>query len=93
MKYTPNTQINLIDARVKLTDYTNRVLGVIKAKYNLADKSDALNKFVEIYGASEVEPEIDSKYLEKISKLESDHLKKYGLKKMNKQELDKLFKK
>lgn len=93
MKYTQNTQIGLIDARVKLTDYTNRVLGVIKAKYNLVDKSEALNKFVEIYGISEVDPKIDSKYLEKISKLESDHLKKYGLKKMSKQELDKLFKK
>lgn len=93
MRYTQNTQENLIDARVKLTDYTNRVLGVIKAKYNLIDKSEALNKFVEIYGVSEVEPEIDSKYLEKISKLESEHLKKYGLKKMSKQELDKLFNK
>lgn len=93
MEYTRNTQDNFIHARVKLTDYTNRVLGVIKAKYNLTDKSEALNKFVEIYGVSEVEPEINSKYLEKISKLESDHLKKYGLKKMSKKELDKLFNK
>lgn len=93
MRYTQNAQENFIHARVKLTDYTNRVLGVIKAKYNLTDKSEALNKFVELYGASEVEPEIDSKYLEKLSKLESDHLKKYGLKKMSKQELDKLFNK
>lgn len=93
MKYTLNTQENLIDARVKLNDYTNRVLGVIKAKYNLNDKSDAINKFVEIYGITEVEPEIDFNYLKKLGNLESEHLKKYGLKKMSKQELDKLFKK
>jgi len=60
----------VISARVNLTDYSNRVLGVIKAKYNLKDKSEALNKFVDLYGAGEVEPELKEEYIEKLSILE-----------------------
>ena len=39
-----------VSARVELDEYTNRVLGVIKMKYGLKDKSEALNKFIELYG-------------------------------------------
>jgi len=60
----------VISARVLLTDYSNRVLGVIKAKYNLKDKSEALNKFIDIYGTNEVEPELKEEYLEKLKTLE-----------------------
>ena len=73
----------MIDARVKLNNYTNRVLGVIKAKYDLKDKTQALNKFVEIYGVNEVEPEIDSKYLDKLDVIEKNHFKKKRLTKMS----------
>ena len=83
----------MIDARVKLNNYTNRVLGVIKAKYDLKDKTQALNKFVEIYGVNEVEPEIDSKYLDKLDVIEKNHLNKKKLTKMSVSKLDKMFSK
>lgn len=83
----------MIDARVKLNNYTNRVLGVIKAKYDLKDKTQALNKFVEIYGVNEVEPEIDSKYLDKLDVIEKNHLNKKKLTKMSISKLDKMFSK
>ena len=60
----------VISARVSLTDYSNRVLGVIKAKYSLKDKSEALNKFIDMYGINEVEPELKDEYIEKLSVLE-----------------------
>ncbi|MDD3245210.1 MAG: DUF2683 family protein [Candidatus ainarchaeum sp.] len=83
----------MIDARVKLNNYTNRVLGVIKAKYDLKDKTQALNKFVEIYGVNEVEPEIDSKYLDKLDVIEKNHFKKKRLTKMSVSKLDEMFSK
>ena len=68
----------MVDARVCLSNYANRVLNVVKAKYDLNDKSEALNKFIDIYGENEVEHEVKDSYVKKILKIEKDHLKKYG---------------
>jgi len=81
----------MVDARVHLSKYANRVLTVVKAKYDLNDKSQALNKFIEDYGENEVEPEVKEEYVKKILKIEKDHFKKYGYRKMNDKELDELF--
>jgi len=81
----------MVDARVRLNEYSNRVLGVVKAKYDLRDKSDALNKFVELYGENEVEREVKDSYVKKILKIEEEHFKKYGYRKMSLKELDELF--
>ena len=79
----------MVDARVHLNNYSNRVLGVIKAKYGLRDKSEALNKFVQMYGPNEVEPEVKESYVKKILKLEEEHFKKYGYRKMSLKDLRK----
>ena len=68
----------MVDARVHLSKYANRVLTVVKAKYDLNDKSQALNKFIEDYGENEVEPEVKEEYVKKILKIENNHFKKYG---------------
>ena len=82
----------MIDARVKINEYSNRVFGVVKAKYGLKDKSEAINKFAEMYGDNEIEPEIKREYLRKLNKIEKEHMKKYGFKSMTKKEFDNLFK-
>ncbi len=81
----------MVDARVELNNYSNRVLAVVKAKYDLRDKSEAMNKFIEDYGSNEVEPEVKESYVKKLLKIEEEHFKKYGYKKMSNKELDKLF--
>jgi len=68
----------VVDARVNLTKYSNHVLNVVKAKYELNDKSDALNKFISDYGNNEVEPEVKESYVKKLLDIEKRHLKKYG---------------
>ncbi len=68
----------MVDARVSLNKYTNTVLAVVKAKYDLKDKSEAINKFVETYGENEVEKEVKESYIKKILKIEEDYFKKYG---------------
>ncbi len=68
----------MVDARVSLTKHTNRVLTFVKAKYDLKDKSQALNKFVEMYGDNELEPEVKESYVKKLLEIEEDHFKRYG---------------
>jgi len=84
----------MVDARVSLEKYSNTVLSVIKAKYDLKDKSHALNKFIEIYGPNEVEPQVKEEYVKKILKIEEDYFKENNgkLKSMSIKELDDLFK-
>ena len=80
----------MISARVELDDYTNRVLGIIKIKFGLRDKSEALNKFIELYGEEIMEKQASEEYIKKIIDVTKRHFEKYGNKKMTLQELDKL---
>lgn len=82
---------NMTVARVFLEPYSNKVLNVVKAKYDLTDKSDALNKFIELYGTNEVEPEVKEEYVKKILQIEKDHYEKHPNRRMSKAEMDKLF--
>ena len=80
----------MISARVELDDYANRVLGIIKIKFGLRDKSEALNKFIELYGEEIMEKEASEEYVKKVISLVKKHFEKYDNKKMTLQELDKL---
>jgi hypothetical protein len=81
----------LISARVELNDYANRVLGVIKIKFGLKDKSQALNKFIELYGDEVIEREASDEYIKKVISISENHFKKYRNKKMSEKELNNLF--
>ncbi|MBN1502898.1 DUF2683 family protein [Candidatus Woesearchaeota archaeon] len=80
----------MITARIQLDEYSNKVLNVIKAKYDLKDKSEAINKFVEIYGDDVVEKEPKEEYIKKVLEIIDEDRKKYGHKKMSLAELDSL---
>ena len=80
----------MISARVELDDYANKVLGIIKIKFGLRDKSEALNKFIELYGGEVMEKEASEEYTKKVIDMVKKHLEKYDNKKMTLQELDKL---
>ena len=80
----------MVFARLIVNDYTNKVLNVIKARFSLKDKSEALNRFAEIYGGDVVEKEANDKYIKKILEIDERHMKKYAYKKMSIKELDKL---
>jgi hypothetical protein len=80
----------MVSAQLNLDDYANRVLMVIKAKFGLKNKSEALNKFAEMYGDDVVEKEANDEYVKKVLWIEERHLKKYGNRKMTLKELDAL---
>jgi hypothetical protein len=66
----------MVMARVVFDEYSNRVINVIKAKYDLKDKSEALNKFIHKYGKQEnIEEEVNDKYLAKIINIEKNYFK------------------
>ncbi len=80
----------MVYARLTLTDYANRVLNVIKGRFGFNDKSQAFNRFIELYGEEFVEKEASDKYLKKFLETEERHFKKYGNRKMSLKELDEL---
>ena len=75
---------------VKVKEYTSRVLGVVKEKYGLRDKGDALDKFAEMYGEEFVEPEVKEEVIREVIESCDRHIKKYGFRKMTVKELDKV---
>lgn len=83
----------MVVARVLLKDYTNKVLNLVKIKYDLVDKSEAINKFIEMYGENELEPQVKESYIKKILAIEEEYYKKHKNRRMTNKELDKLFEK
>lgn len=80
----------MVFAQVKLDDYTNRVLNVLKAKFGLKDKSEAINKFAEMYGDELVEKEANDQYVKKVLEIAEKHMKTQGSRRMTLKELDRL---
>ena len=80
----------MVFARVNINGYSNKVLNVIKAKFDLNDKSEALNKFVEMYGDEIVEKEAKDEYVKKIIEVCDEHMEKHPKRRMSLEELDKL---
>ena len=76
---------------VTINEYANRVLGVIKEKFGLKDKGEALNKFADLYGAEYVEHEIKEDMLRDILRMDDEYFKKHPKgRAMSLKELDKL---
>ena len=55
-------------AIVKLNDEANQVINIVKAKYGLRDKSEAINKMAEEYEHEVLEPELRPEYVAKLRK-------------------------
>ena len=59
----------MIQAVIKIDERTNRVLNIVKAKFGLRDKSQAINLVVNEYEHSFLEPQLRPEYKEKIEKI------------------------
>lgn len=59
----------MVQALVEIDENTNRVLNVVKAKYGLRDKGEAIQIVVEKYIEEENELELRPEYLEKLKKI------------------------
>ena len=59
-------------AIVKLSDEANHVINIVKAKYDLNDKSEAINMLTKEYEQEVLEPELRPEYIEKLKKIEKE---------------------
>lgn len=86
-----------VTMNLKVNDYTSRVLGVIKEKYGLRDKAQALDKFAEMCGQKYISKE-DLEEAKRMAlkeiKNEKDPMKLYGYRRLLEEgeDADKLFK-
>ena len=77
----------MVTALINIDDNTNRVLNVVKAKYNLKDKGEDIQLVVTKYIEEEDEPELKPDFIERIRAIEKqknikvkNFAEKYGLK-------------
>lgn len=64
----------MIQARVKLSDRTNQVLNIVKAKYNLKDKSAALDLVVAQYEEKILESQYRPEFIKEMLDSENDEV-------------------
>ncbi len=76
----------MVQALIKISENTNRVLNIVKAKYDLHDKSEAVEFVINRYIEYEEEPELRSEFIEKMKRMKKeksirvdDFAKRYGL--------------
>jgi hypothetical protein len=62
----------MVQAMIEIPDEANHILNIVKARYKLKTKSEAIAKIVIDCGASILEPELRPEYLEKLQKLERE---------------------
>lgn len=68
----------MVQALLDLSENTNRVLNVIKAKYDLKDKSEAVEYLVSSYIDNSEDRELRPEFIERIKKAEKGTFVKVG---------------
>lgn len=78
----------MVQAIINISDETNSVLNVLKAKYGLKDKSQAIDQMAKEYELELLEPELRPEFVDRMGEIEreraikvKDFAGRYGLKK------------
>lgn len=56
----------MVQAVVTLTDYEDRVVNIIKGKFGLKNKTEAIRKVIDEYAETLLEPELRPEFVEKM---------------------------
>ena len=59
----------MVQAIINLKDEEDRVLNIVKGKYGLKNKSEAINLIIKQYEESFLEPELRPEYKDKLLKI------------------------
>lgn len=73
----PIPVISMTSAIVNLTEENNLILNILKAKFGLRNKSDAMNRVVAEYSKTALEPALRPEYIRKISSLMKEKPARY----------------
>ena len=68
----------MVQAIVNISENTNHILNIVKARYNLKDKSEAIEKVVLSYGGELLEPELRPEFIQKIGQVSQEKTVKIG---------------
>ena len=60
----------MVQAIINLNEHQNRILTIIKGKYGLRNKSEAINIVLEKFEENFIEPELRPEYIKKIRNIE-----------------------
>ena len=62
----------MVQAMIEIPNEANHILNIVKARYNLKTKSEAIAKIVIEFGEDIIEPELRPGYLEKLKRIEQE---------------------
>ncbi|HIE34521.1 MAG TPA: DUF2683 domain-containing protein [Candidatus Altiarchaeales archaeon] len=62
----------MVKAIIDISEEANRVLNIIKAKYNLQNKSQAINHMTHEYKLELLEPELKPEFIKQMKEIENE---------------------
>lgn len=62
----------MVQAIINIDENTNRILNILKAKYGLKDKSQAIDIMAQQYEKELLEPELRPEYIKKMKKRQKE---------------------
>jgi hypothetical protein len=62
----------MVQTIIDIDENEDRILNIVKARYGLKNKSQAVALIAKIYGESFLEPELRPEYLEKLMKIDKE---------------------
>jgi hypothetical protein len=62
----------MVQAMINISENANQILNIVKAKHNLKDKSEAIEKVVMEYGGDFLGPELRPEFIQKIKSREKE---------------------
>ena len=68
----------MVKAVVDLGEHEDRVVTIVKGKFGLKNKSDAINKIIDIFEEEYLEPELRPEYIDEIRTIEKGKFKKFS---------------
>jgi RNase P subunit RPR2 len=68
----------MVQAIIDIKPETNQTLNIVKAKFNLRDKSQAINMMAEIYQNELLEPELRPEYIQEAKEISKGKKIKVG---------------
>ena len=62
----------MVQAIINIEDQTNRVLNIVKAKFGLKDKSEAINVMAEQYEKELLEPQLRPEFIQRMEHISKE---------------------
>ena len=62
----------MVQATIDISENTNRIISIVKAKYGLKNKSEAINLMAEQYEEEILESKLRPEYVEKMKKIQKE---------------------